>query len=66
MRGDGLDYLNILFYMTLALMLSTLFDGRGPVLGISIVVAWSGPMQFIVEPLEKYAPWLSSILPGGC
>ena len=59
----GLDYLNILFYMTLALMLSTLFDGRGPVLGISIVVAWSGPMQFIVEPLEKYAPWLSSILP---
>ena len=26
----GLDYLNLLFYLTLALMLATLFNGRGP------------------------------------
>jgi ABC-type transport system involved in multi-copper enzyme maturation permease subunit len=59
----GLDYLNLLFYMTLALMLATLFNGRGPVLGISLVVAWSGPMQFIAQPMQKYAPWLENILP---
>jgi hypothetical protein len=30
----GLDYLNLLFFLTLALMLATFFNGRGPVLGI--------------------------------
>jgi ABC-type transport system involved in multi-copper enzyme maturation permease subunit len=59
----GLYYLNLLFYLTLSLMLATLFNGRGPVLGISLVVAWSGPMQFIAQPMQKYAPWLDSILP---
>ena len=59
----GLDYLNLLFYMTLALMLATLFNGRGPVLGIAVAVAWSGPMQFIIQPMQKYAPWLENIMP---
>ena len=59
----GLNYLNLFFYLTLALMLSTFFNARGPVLGIAVVVAWSGPMQFVTQPLLKYAPWLSSILP---
>jgi len=59
----ALDYLNLLFYITLALMLATLFHSRGPVLGIALVVAWSGPMQFIAQPMEKYAPWLDSVLP---
>jgi ABC-type transport system involved in multi-copper enzyme maturation permease subunit len=59
----GLDYLNLLFYLTLALMLATLFNGRGPVLGIALAVAWSGPMQFIAQPMQKHVPWLDSILP---
>jgi ABC-2 type transport system permease protein len=59
----GLHYLNLLFYLTLALMLATLFDGRGPVSGIAMVVAWSGPMQFIAQPLQTYVPWLDLILP---
>ena len=59
----GLYYLNLIFYLTLALMLATLFNGRGPVLGISLAVAWSGPMQFVAEPIQKYAPWLDQILP---
>jgi ABC-type transport system involved in multi-copper enzyme maturation permease subunit len=59
----ALDYLNLLFYLTLALMLATLFNGRGPVLGIAMMVAWSGPMQFIAKSMEKYTPWLDSILP---
>ena len=35
----GLDYLNLLFLLTLPLMLSTFLNGRGPVLGISLVLA---------------------------
>ena len=59
----GLNYLNLFFYLTLSLMLATLFNGRGPVLGIALGVAWSGPMQFIAQPMQKYAPWLDSIMP---
>jgi ABC-2 type transport system permease protein len=59
----GLNYLNLLFYLTLALMLATLFNSRAPVLGISILVAWAGPMQFIAQPMQKYVPWLENILP---
>ena len=62
-KAMGLYYLNLLFYLTLALVLATLFDGRGLVLGISLIVAWSGPMQFIVQPIQKYAPWLELVLP---
>jgi ABC-2 type transport system permease protein len=59
----ALDYLNLLFYLTLALMLATLFNGRGAVLGICLLVAWSGLMQFIIQPVEKYVPWLNMVLP---
>ena len=38
----GLDYLNLLFFLTLALMLATLFNGRGPVLGICLVAGVVG------------------------
>ena len=40
----GLVALNTLFYLTLALMLATLFNGRGPVLGISLGILLSGMM----------------------
>jgi ABC-type transport system involved in multi-copper enzyme maturation permease subunit len=59
----GLDYLNLLFFMTLALMLATFFNGRGPVLGISLALAWAGPMPFISAPVQKYAPWLYDVMP---
>ena len=59
----GLSYLNLLFYMTLALMLATLFNNRAPGLGISILIAWAGPIQFIAQPMQKYVPWLEDILP---
>ena len=59
----GLHYLNLLFFLTLALMLATFFNGRGPVLGISLVLAWAGPMPFISAPIQKYAPWLYDVLP---
>ena len=59
----GLSFLNLLFYMTLALMLATLFNSRAPGLGISILIAWMGPMQILARPMEKYVPWLENILP---
>jgi ABC-type transport system involved in multi-copper enzyme maturation permease subunit len=59
----ALSYLNLLFYLTLALMLATLFDSRVPGLGISLLIAWTGPMQILARPMEKYLPWLEDILP---
>jgi ABC-type transport system involved in multi-copper enzyme maturation permease subunit len=59
----GLHYLNLLFFLTLALMLSTFFNGRGPVLGISLMLAWAGPMPFISAPILKYASWLYEVMP---
>jgi ABC-type transport system involved in multi-copper enzyme maturation permease subunit len=59
----GLSYLNLLFYVTLALMLATLFNSRAPGLGISILIAWAGPMPFLAQPIDKYIPWLRDILP---
>jgi ABC-type transport system involved in multi-copper enzyme maturation permease subunit len=59
----GLVYLNLLFYLTLALMLATLFSGRGPVLGITLTLLLTGPMQFIAVPMQKYTPWLTKIMP---
>src|SRR5512136_427159 len=59
----ALDYLNLLFFLTLALMLATFFNGRGPVLGISLVLAWAGPMPLISTPIQTHAPWLYDVLP---
>jgi ABC-type transport system involved in multi-copper enzyme maturation permease subunit len=59
----GLSFLNLLFYMTLALMLATLFNSRAPGLGICIFIAWMGPLQILAEPMEQYVPWLENILP---
>jgi hypothetical protein len=59
----ALSYLNLLFYLTLALMLATLFDSRAPGLGISLLIAWMGPLQILARPMEKYVPWLEDILP---
>jgi ABC-type transport system involved in multi-copper enzyme maturation permease subunit len=53
----GLAYLSLLFYLTLAMMLTTLFQGRGPVLGITIFLAWG----FMITPfgvlLADVMPW---------
>jgi len=59
----GLHYLNLLFYLTLAFMLATLFNGRGAVLGIAILVDFTGMMQFVALPVQKYIPWLNDIMP---
>jgi len=53
----GLVYLYLFFYLTLAMMLATLFNGRGPVLGIAVGAAWG---YMLVQPpawLEAFLPW---------
>ncbi len=57
----GLLGLHLLFYLSLILMLGTLFDSRGPVIGIPIVVlVGQGLMGHLAQSV---APWLSMLLP---
>jgi len=59
----GLIFLNLFFYMALALMLATIFNGRGPVLGICVFLSFAGPIGLLTAPIEKYMPWLTNIMP---
>lgn len=56
LAGLGLVYLLLLFYLSLTLMLGTLFRSRGPVIGIPLVLVFG-------NQLTGLAPWLGSILP---
>ena len=60
-RALGLVALHMLFYLTLALMLATLFNGRGPVLGISLGILLSGMLILFFpntpELLLAILPW---------
>ncbi len=53
----GLVYLNLLFYLTLAMMLGTLFNGRGPVLGITLALLIGYQLILML------APWLAEVMP---
>jgi ABC-2 type transport system permease protein len=57
----GLQGLHMMFYLTLALVLGTFFNGRGPVIGISIAVLVGQDLlgQFIAVKF----PWFPTILP---
>jgi ABC-type transport system involved in multi-copper enzyme maturation permease subunit len=57
----GLMFLNVLFYLTLALMLATFFNSRGPVLGISLGLTLT-PILVLINP--KLIPdWIVAVLP---
>jgi ABC-2 type transport system permease protein len=51
-----LVYLNLLFYLTLTMMLATLFQGRGPVMGIPLFILflWMIPES---ARLAEFMPW---------
>jgi len=55
----GIAFLNVLFYLTLTLMLGTLSNGRGAAIGIPIAFLFS--YQIFVG----LAPWLADITPWG-
>jgi ABC-type transport system involved in multi-copper enzyme maturation permease subunit len=52
----GLVYLNLVFYLTLALMLATLFHGRGPVMGITLFVLFFNIIPDSAR-LAEFMPW---------
>lgn len=53
----ALVYLVLLFYLTLTLLLGTLFDSRGPVIGIPM------GLVFGYQLILGMAPWLANVLP---
>jgi hypothetical protein len=53
----GLVYLNLLFYLTLALMLATLFQGRGPVMGIPLFILFLSIIPDSTR-LADFMPWV--------
>jgi ABC-2 type transport system permease protein len=55
--GLGLIYLLLLFYLALTLMLGTLFRGRGPVIGIPILLVFGNQMVGLAPGLGKIMPW---------
>lgn len=56
--------LNMLFYLTLTLMLGTWFHERGPVIGIPIGILFGGMfLMGIVGQVASLMPWM--ILPVG-
>jgi ABC-2 type transport system permease protein len=60
----GLVTLNIIFYLTLVLMLATLFQGRGPVLGIAIFLVWGWMIKPLGVLLVDVMPWRLLIEPA--
>jgi ABC-2 type transport system permease protein len=61
----GMVYLNLLFYLALALMLATLFDARGPVLAIALGLLLGYQLLGLVPPIAKHASWLGQVMPWG-
>lgn len=56
--GLGLFGLHLLFYLTLTLMLGTLFEERGPVIAIPLgILIGSQLFQGIVPSFSQFTPW---------
>ena len=60
--ATGVICLFLLLFLALALMLGTLFNSTGPVIGISIALLIGMPI--LPQILGKLTPWLISILPS--
>ena len=57
--GMGVLALNLVFYLTLTLMLGTLFHHRGPVIGIPLALAFGQQMLLGLAPfLVQVLPWI--------
>lgn len=54
----GVWLLHLLFYLALTLMLGTLFESRGPVLGIALGFLFAGTfVPNIIPQIMPYTPW---------
>ncbi len=59
--GLALHGLHLLFWITLSLMLGSFFGGRGPVVGIPLVLF--SFQELIVALAAKYVPWIGLLFP---
>lgn len=62
--GASIAALNLLFYLTLTLMLGTLFDSAGPVIAIPLAFAFGQQMLVGMPGLGSFLPW-SLLVPTG-
>lgn len=63
--GVGVIYLNMVFYLTLTLMLGTFFSQRGPVIGISLALAFGQQLLLGMLPIfVEVLPW-TLVIPFG-
>jgi ABC-2 type transport system permease protein len=55
----GIMIANLFFYLTLTLMLGTIFDNRGPILGIALGSVLGGSfLGSLFKPLLSVTPWM--------
>src|SRR5690606_37143607 len=57
MAGVALIGLQLLFYLTLSLMLGTLFSERGPVIGIPLATLFGAQL------IQGFLPWITALMP---
>lgn len=62
--GASIAALNLLFYLTLTLMLGTLFDSAGPVIAIPLAFAFGQQLLVGMPGLGSFLPW-SLLVPTG-
>lgn len=64
--GVGVAIVSLLFYVTLTLMLGTIFNSRGPIAGIGIAFIMTGLLLKGFVPLQVllFTPWLLPDLSG--
>ena len=66
LAGLAAHFVNILFYLTLTLMLGTIFENTGPVIGISIAFLFAQNISLSFFPvLVRYIPWTLAIPANG-
>jgi ABC-2 type transport system permease protein len=62
--GASVAALNLMFYLTLTLMLGALFDSAGPVIGIALAFAFGQQLLTSIPGLRSILPW-SLLVPTG-
>ena len=64
MLGASVAALNLLFYLTLTLMLGTLFDSAGPVIAVPLAIAFGQQLIVGIPGLSSVLPW-ALVVPTG-